>query len=44
MLFIVLAAAMLVLPHNVGLKPVQLMVVAVWLTWAMAMSEVANSW
>jgi hypothetical protein len=44
MLFIVLATAMLTLPHSVGLKTVRVMVVAAWLTWAMAMSEVANSW
>jgi hypothetical protein len=44
MLFIVLATALLALPHSVGLKSVWVMVVAAWLTWAMAMSEVANSW
>ena len=43
MLFIVLATAMLTLPHGVGLKSVRVMVVAAWLTWTMAMSEVANS-
>ncbi len=44
MLFIVLATALLALPHSVGLRSVRFMQVAVWLTWAMAMSEVANSW
>ena len=44
MLFIVLATALLALRHNVGLKSVWVMVMAVWLTWAMALSEVANSW
>ena len=44
MLFIVLATLLLALPHSVGLKSVRVMVVAVWLTWAMAMSEVANAW
>ncbi len=44
MLFIVLATAMLTLTHNVGPKSIWVMVVSVWLTWAMAMSEVANSW
>ena len=44
MLFIVLATALLALPHSVGLKSVWVMVVAAWLTWAMAISEVANSW
>ncbi|MFM8475133.1 MAG: hypothetical protein ACKOEO_04980 [Planctomycetaceae bacterium] len=43
-LFMVLATALLTLPHGVGLRSIRVMVVAVWLTWAMAMSEVANSW
>src|SRR5258707_7002530 len=44
MLFIVLAPALLALPHSVGLKSVWVMVMAAWLTWATALSEVANSW
>ena len=44
MLFIVLATALLALPHSVGLKSVWVMVVAAWLTWSMAISEAANSW
>jgi hydroxylaminobenzene mutase len=44
MLFIVLATALLALPHSVGLKSIWVMVVAAWLTWTMAISEVANSW
>ncbi len=40
MLFIVLATAMLTLPHSVGLKSVRAMVVAAWLTWATATSNV----
>ena len=44
MLFIVLATAMLTLPHRVGIKSAWVMVAAAWLTWAMAISEVANSW
>jgi (hydroxyamino)benzene mutase len=44
MLFIVLATALLALPHRVGLKSIWVMVLAVWLTWAMTLSEVANSW
>lgn len=44
MLFIVLATALLTLPHSVGLRSIRVLVVAAWLTWAMAMSEVANSW
>ena len=44
MLFIVQATALLALPHRVGIKSIRVMVVATWLTWAMAISEVANSW
>jgi hypothetical protein len=44
MLFIILATTLLTLPHRVGLYSVWVMVLAVWLTWAMALSEVANSW
>jgi (hydroxyamino)benzene mutase len=44
MLFIILATALLALPHRVGPRSVWVMVLAVWLTWAMALSEVANSW
>ncbi len=44
MLFMVLATALLALPHSVGIKSVRVMVVAAWLTWTMAISEVANAW
>lgn len=44
MLFIVLATALLALPHAVGPKSVRVMVASAWLTWLMALSEVANSW
>ena len=44
MLFIVLATALLALPHAVGLKSVWVMIAAAWLTWIMALSEVANVW
>ncbi|MFZ0409359.1 MAG: hypothetical protein WAM11_14810 [Cyanobium sp.] len=44
MLFIILATALLALPHSVGLKSIWMMVVAAWLTWTMAISEAANSW
>jgi (hydroxyamino)benzene mutase len=43
-LFIVLATALLALPNSVGPRSVWVMVLAVWLTWGMALSEVANSW
>jgi hydroxylaminobenzene mutase len=44
MLLMVLATALLSLPHRVGLKSTWIMTLAAWLTWGMAMSEVANSW
>lgn len=44
MLFIVLATVLLALPHSVGRRSVSVMMVAAWLTWAMALSEAANSW
>lgn len=44
MLLMVMATALLALPHRVGPKSVRVMVVTAWATWAMALSEVANSW
>jgi hydroxylaminobenzene mutase len=44
MLFIVLATLLLALPHRVGRTSVWVMLLSVWLTWAMALSEVANAW
>ena len=44
MLFIVLATLLLALPHRVGCKSVWVMVLSVWLTWVMALSEAANAW
>jgi hydroxylaminobenzene mutase len=44
MLFVVLATALLALPHSVGLKSIWAMLIAAWLTWTMAISELANSW
>jgi hydroxylaminobenzene mutase len=43
-LFIVLAAILLTLPHRVGPRSMRVMALAVWLTWAMVLSEVANAW
>jgi hydroxylaminobenzene mutase len=43
-LLIVLATVLLAVRHSVGPKSIWVMVLAVWLTWAMALSEVANSW
>lgn len=44
MLYLILAIALLSIPHRVGIKSVAVMVVSAWLTWTMALSEVANSW
>ena len=44
LLFIVLATLLLALPHRVGRLSVRIMLLAAWLTWAMALSEVANAW
>jgi (hydroxyamino)benzene mutase len=44
MLFIILATALLSHPHSVGIQSVRVMILAAWLTWAMALSEVANAW
>lgn len=44
LLLMAVATVLLTLPHRVGLRSVWVMVMAAWLTWAMALSEVANSW
>ncbi|HEY4262954.1 MAG TPA: hypothetical protein VGM98_22530 [Schlesneria sp.] len=44
MLFMVLAIVLLTLPHRVGVKSLRVMLLSVWLTWIMALSEVANAW
>jgi (hydroxyamino)benzene mutase len=44
LLFVVLGILLLKLPHRVGSKAVWVMVVSVWLTWLMALSEIANAW
>jgi hypothetical protein len=44
LLFVVLATLLLALPHRVGRPSVWIMVLAAWLTWSMALSEVANAW
>ena len=44
LLFIVLATLLLALPHRVGRLSVRVMLLAAWLTWAMALSEVGNAW
>jgi len=44
MLIIILAILLIRLPHRVGTKSALVMLLAAWLTWLMALSEVANSW
>ncbi len=44
LLFVVLGILLLKLPHSVGDKVVWVIVVSAWLTWLMALSEVANAW
>jgi hypothetical protein len=44
LLLVVLATLLLALPHRVGPTSVRVMVLAAWLTWSMALSEVANAW
>ncbi len=44
MLLLILAMLLIVLPHRVGPKSAGVMLLAAWLTWAMALSEAANAW
>ncbi len=44
LLFVVLGILVLRLPHSIGGKALLVMVVSAWLTWLMALSEVANAW
>ena len=44
MLMMVMATALLAMPNRVGPKSVWIMQLAAYLTWAMALSEVANAW
>src|SRR5579863_10117270 len=44
MLIVILALLLMSLRHRVGTKSAFVMVVAAWLTWLMALSEVANAW
>jgi hydroxylaminobenzene mutase len=43
-MFIVLGILLLKVPHSVGRKSVWVMLLSVWCTWLMALSEVANAW
>lgn len=44
LLFIAVGILLLALPNRVGRKALWVMVASAWLTWLMALSEVANSW
>ncbi|MBX9652244.1 hypothetical protein K2Y11_01355 [bacterium] len=44
LLYIVVSVLLLALPHQVGPKSIKAMLVAVWLTWLMVLSEIGNSW
>ncbi len=44
MLFVVLAMAVLKVPHRAGPKSVRVVLISAWLTWFMALSEAANAW
>jgi hydroxylaminobenzene mutase len=44
LLFIVLGILLLKLPHSVGRKSVWVMLLSVWGTWLMALSEIVNAW
>lgn len=44
MLFIVMAVLLLVVPNRVTPRATLVMLIAVWLTWPMFLSQVANAW
>ena len=44
MLILIMAVLLHTLPHQVGPKSASVMLLAAWLTWAMALSEAANGW
>jgi len=44
MLFLLLGILLLKVPHRVGTKSIWVIVISAWLTWLMALSEVANAW
>lgn len=44
LLYMVLAVLLLKLPHRVGSKSIGVMLLSVWLTWVMLLSEIANAW
>ncbi|HUO07341.1 MAG TPA: hypothetical protein VM008_03505 [Phycisphaerae bacterium] len=44
LLFLITALLLLKLPHRVGSKSLLIILTSVYLTWLMALSEVANAW
>lgn len=44
LLIVVMATVVLKLSHTVGIKSARVMLIAAWLIWPMALSEVANAW
>lgn len=44
MLFVMMALLLVALPNNVGQRSATVMLVSAYLTWLMAVSEIANSW
>jgi (hydroxyamino)benzene mutase len=44
LLLIVMASLILNFDHRIGPKSILVMLLSAWLIWAMALSEVANSW
>ena len=44
MLLLLLGILLLKVPHSVGIKSIWVVIVSAWLTWLMALSEVANAW
>lgn len=44
MLILIMAVLLHTLPHQAGPKSASVMLLAAWLTWAMAISEAANAW
>lgn len=44
LLLIVMAVLLLKFEHDVGPRSIRVMRLSAWLTWAMALSEIANSW
>ena len=44
LLYVILATVLLSVPHAVGPRSILVMLLSAWLTWTMALSELANAW